>query len=491
MFLDSSLAKTALIRKFPDLRIAVVGDVMLDRYLEGTCERISPEAPVPVLKLERRSASLGGAANVARNLASLGVRGELIGTIGNDAAAIEVRRACEETGIGCSGLNQREGSCTVTKTRVLADDHQLLRIDEESSSPNSEPDSDRLVEHFRRLDDEARFDAVILSDYAKGVCTRYLCNQMISVCKDRGIPVYIDPKGQDYQKYAGATAIKPNRLEVMLLAQSKGWTVLQPLDAAIRLRTSLDLEFVALTLGAQGMAIVRPDGVLELPAAAQEVFDVSGAGDTVIATLVAALCAGLDLNDAATLSNLAAADVTAQVGCVPVRKDRLLMSAQALGRGKGSSKCFELDELCLFVDAWRGAGLKIALTNGCFDLLHAGHVRLLADASAIADRLIVAVNSDSSVKRLKGSQRPLMPVEQRVEVLSALQCVDAVVVFEEDTPMRIIETIRPDALIKGGDYDRSRVVGADLVESYGGSVVIVPLVKGLSTTSFAEAIGRL
>jgi D-beta-D-heptose 7-phosphate kinase/D-beta-D-heptose 1-phosphate adenosyltransferase len=491
MFSDSQFVKAALIRKFPELRLAVIGDVMLDRYLEGTCERISPEAPVPVIKLGRRTASLGGAANVARNLASLSVRVELFGVVGNDQAANEVRRACEECGIGSEGLLSREGTCTITKTRVIAEDHQLLRIDEESSVANRDEDSDRLIEELLRLHGEDPFRALILSDYAKGVCTPYLCSRLISACREHGVPVYVDPKGTDYSKYKGATSIKPNRLEMMLLAQTMGWNGSQPLEAAGKLCEALDLEFVALTLGAQGMAIIRPDGVFELSTAAQEVFDVSGAGDTVIATLVAALCAGVGLNDAAMLSNLAAADVTAQVGCVPVRRERLLMAAQAVARVRGSGKLLEADELKLFVEAWRGAGLKLALTNGCFDLLHAGHVRLLEDASASADRLIVAVNSDGSVKRLKGPQRPLMPVEQRVEVLSALECVDGVVVFEEDTPIKVIEEVRPDVLIKGGDYDRSTVVGADVVESYGGSVVIVPLVRGLSSTSFAEAISKL
>src|SRR5579862_315835 len=274
MFLDSLFVKTALIRKFPHLRIAVIGDVMLDRYVEGTCERISPEAPVQVLKLERRSSSLGGAANVARNLTALGIQTELLGAVGNDAAASEVRRACEETHVGWGGLVAVEGSCTVTKTRVLADDHQLLRIDEESDRQISESESLALVDHLKKLHADAPFQAVIISDYAKGVCTPFLCQQVIATCRKEGIPVYVDPKGRDYAKYKGATAIKPNRGEAILLAQATGSACTEPVQCAMHLRSVLELEFLAVTLGAQGMAIVRKDGVLELPTAAQEVFDV-------------------------------------------------------------------------------------------------------------------------------------------------------------------------------------------------------------------------
>lgn len=489
MFNDAISVKHALSRSFHDLHVAVAGDVILDRHLWGSCERISQEAPVPIVRLTGRSSSLGGAANVARNLAELGVNVELFGVVGNDFSGHELIAACKEGGVGAEGIHSVTGYCTVTKTRVLAGDHQLIRIDEELDWRIPEPAYERLLTDFKALTDRTHLDALILSDYNKGLCTANLCQGLIRECANRNIPVFVDPKGADYEKYRGATAVKPNRPEIAQLASTKGWDARRPSEAAAKLREELGLDLVLLTLGPEGMVVVQESGTHEMPTAAQEVFDVSGAGDTVIATFVAGVAAGLDILDAATLANLAAADVTAHVGCVPVNHDRLFLSVQRSIRA--GEKLYELAELAEFVRAWQATGLKVALTNGCFDLLHAGHVRLLQEAAASADRLIVALNSDASVRRLKGPERPLMPLGQRVEVLSALESVDAVVAFEEDTPIKVIEALRPDRLIKGGDYSKGAIVGADLVESYGGKVIIVPLVGQLSTTSLAEAINRL
>jgi D-beta-D-heptose 7-phosphate kinase/D-beta-D-heptose 1-phosphate adenosyltransferase len=489
MFKDAVSVKHALSRTFRDLHIAVLGDVMLDRHLWGSCERISQEAPVPIVRLTGRSSSLGGAANVAHNLAQLAVNVELFGVVGNDFSGHELIDACTESGVGATGIHAVGGYCTVTKTRVLADDHQMIRIDEELDLQVPDGECDRLLERFRAHADHVQLNAVIISDYNKGLCTPYFCRNLIEECRKRNIAVYVDPKGIDFEKYRGAAAIKPNRTEMSQLAQARGWQAKELKDAAVRLRQELDLNLVLLTLGPEGLALVQESGTHEMPTAAQEVFDVSGAGDTVIATFVAGISAGLDLLAAATLANLAAADVTARVGCVPVNRDRLFLAVQKAV--KGGEKLYDLEELQEFVHAWQAVGLKVALTNGCFDLLHAGHVGLLQQAAASADRLIVALNTDASVRRLKGAERPLMPFDQRVEVLSALESVDAVVGFEEDTPIQVIETIRPDRLIKGGDYSKDKIVGAELVESYGGTVIIVPLVGRLSTTSLVEAINRL
>ena len=275
------------------------------------------------------------------------------------------------------------------------------------------------------------------------------------------------------------------------LAQAMGWSYAGPIEAARQLREMLDLDFVALTLGAQGIAVVRETGTDEMPTVAREVFDVSGAGDTVMATMVAGLGCGLGLMDALALANLAAAEVIARAGTSPVRREELLLALQASDRIHGARKLYSVDELKILVDAWKSQGLKVAVTNGCFDLLHAGHVRLLEDSAAETDRLIVAINSDESIARLKGPQRPLMPVAMRSTVLSALECIDALVVFEEDTPLNVIEDIRPDILIKGGDYTVETVVGSDLVLGYGGEVRLVPLVQGLSTTRLADALSKL
>lgn len=491
MFHDVLAVKAALLHKFPQQRILVVGDVMLDKYLWGSTTRISPEAPVPVVKLARRSVSLGGAANVAHNLATLKVGVELAGFVGPDADAELLRQECRAKGIGVEAITVSQSFSTISKTRVLADDRQMLRLDEEVTEPRSEADQDALLRSIRNLLQAGTFQAVILSDYAKGVCTPYFCAALIALCRAQGVPVYVDPKGRDYHKYTGATAIKPNRAEMAEIAQALGWEWRGAVDAARRLMELLDLEFVAVTLGAHGMAVVQAHTTHEMPTVAREVYDVSGAGDTVIASMVGALASGLPLLDSAALANVAAAEVVARIGSTPVGLEDLLVAVQAQNRVVGFRKLYSLDELMTVVLAWRHRGLKVALTNGCFDLLHAGHVRLLEDAAAQSDRLIVAVNSDDSIMRLKGEGRPLMPVDQRISVLSALECVDAVVVYDEDDPLKVLTSVQPDILIKGGDYTVDTVVGADVVRAYGGDVVLLPLVKDVGTTRIARAISRL
>lgn len=490
MFQDILAVKSALLHSFSQQRVLVVGDILLDKYLWGKATRISPEAPVPVVCLERETASLGGAANVANNLASLQVHVELAGFVGNDISADIVRRECEAHHIGFQGLFVLDDYHTITKTRVLADDRQLLRIDDEKTDTRSEAEMDGLLAVIFDLLEQGGYGAVILSDYAKGVCAPYLCARLIERCRELKVSLYVDPKGTDYAKYAGATAVKPNRLEIAEIAKVMGWPS-DPIEASRHLLQFLDLDFVAVTLGAEGIALVESDSVHQLPTVAREVFDVSGAGDTVVATLVAGLCGGLERRDSVALANIAAAEVVARLGSTPISREDLLVAVQAQNRVVGSRKLYDLNELQTVVEAWRAAGRKVALTNGCFDLLHAGHVRLLQDSAAQSDRLIVAINSDASVRRLKGEQRPLMPVPQRVEVLSALECVDAVVVYDDDTPLDVIEKVCPDFLIKGGDYTVSTVVGADVVHAYGGQVVLVPLVKDISTSQLAHIISRL
>jgi len=491
MFQDSLAVKSALLHRFPEERILVVGDLMLDRYLWGCATRISPEAPVPVVRLDRRSVAMGGAANVARNLSSLAVGVDLAGFVGHDRDAEDLRAECLANNIGCDALVAIDDFCTITKTRVIADDRQILRFDDENAAPRSNSECDALFDAIEVSLAAGKYSGIIISDYAKGVCTPYFCQNLIGRARELGVPVYVDPKGRNYQKYAGATAIKPNRVEMVELAQAMGWSSTNAIESAQQLREMLDLEFVALTLGAHGIAVVTADGLHEMPTVAKEVFDVSGAGDTVIATMVAGLASGLSLADSVSMANLAAAEVIARTGTSPVGREELLAAVQDRDRVHGVRKLYTLDELQIVVNAWRSQGLKVAVTNGCFDLLHAGHVRLLEDSAALADRLIVAINSDDSITRLKGPQRPIMPVQPRATVLAALECIDGVVVFEEDTPIRVIEGIRPDILIKGGDYTVETVVGSDVVLSYGGEVILVPLVEGLSTSRLAAAISKL
>ncbi len=458
---------------------------MLDRYLWGSVSRVSPEAPVPVVKLDRRSCSLGGAANVANNFVHLGAKCFLAGYVGDDADAVEMRALATSSGIDVTAIVSDPGRCTSTKTRIFGEHQQLLRVDEEHCDTAESALDTELLARIEGLVTHRRIGAIVLSDYAKGVASTGLCEGLGGIAKNHSIPLYVDPKGLDFDKYAGATAIKPNRRELALLAEKMNWGN-DIVAAAGKLREMLGLQFVALTMGAQGITAVTAAENVEVPAQAREVFDVSGAGDTVLATMVCALGSGLSLHDALVLSNLAAAEVVAQLGSTPIQRDDLLLAVQAAGRVDSHRKVFDLEDLQDIADAWRRRGLRIALTNGFFDLLHAGHVRLLEGAAAEADKLIVAINSDDSVRRLKGAGRPLMDEEHRIAVLSALEVVDAIVVYGEDTPNRILHLILPDILAKGDDYSKGEVVGREIVEGYGGEVKLIPLLKGLSTTSLAS-----
>ncbi|MDR3691627.1 MAG: D-glycero-beta-D-manno-heptose 1-phosphate adenylyltransferase [Fimbriimonas sp.] len=484
-------AKLALMREFPKLSVFVIGDIMLDRYLVGDCDRISPEAPVQVVKLNRRFSTLGGAANVAANLAALHIHVELAGIVGDDEAARELKTKCADIGISTSALQLSIPRGTIVKTRVLASDRQLLRLDEEDASPITDLQADELVSSIISVARQRKPNAVILSDYAKGVLTPYACQKLIEFFASEGTPTFVDPKGKNYEKYRGVTCIKPNRSEMMELAKALDWPHHDAVEAAQQLRCHLGLEFVALTLGAQGMALISDDGVHRVPTMAREVFDVSGAGDTVMATMVAALSAGLDRNDSLVLATLAAAEVISHVGSRPIQRDELLLAIQNHSRGERGRKRYEVEDLKTVVGLWKSQGLVVGFTNGCFDLLHAGHVTMLEDATSRVDRLIVAINSDASVRRLKGESRPLMSEDKRVTVLSALEAVDAVVVFEEDTPLQLLEALLPDVLFKGGDYTRETVVGHEIIEQNGGRIELVPLVPGVSTSYLADRIEKL
>lgn len=482
MLTDAIAAKDALLHAFPRLRVLVVGDVMLDRYLWGAAERISPEAPVPVVKLDRRSVALGGAANVANNLAHLGVQVELAGLVGADADADEMRALCAERGIGSTGLTAVAGFCTITKTRVFAGHQQMVRIDEERLPDSTGP----LLDHVRGMMAAHRFDAVVFSDYAKGVGAPDFVQSLMRTAREAGVPVYVDPKGVDYEKYRGAAMVKPNKAEMALVATKHGWPSGE--EGAEQLRRHLGLEFVVLTLGGQGMTLVREGSPYGVGARAREVYDVSGAGDTVIATLVAGMAAGLSSENAVDLSNLAAAIVVGQLGSTPIRKEDLLLAIQQEGRGESRRKHFGLDDLPALLGAWRAKGQRVALTNGCFDVLHAGHVHLLNEAASAADRLVVAINSDASVTRLKGQGRPVMSEAQRIAVLSALEAVDAIVVYGEDTPEQVIEAVRPDVLAKGSDYEEEAIIGAEFVRSYGGEVLRIPILSGADSDAIAATV---
>jgi len=463
-------------------RVLLIGDVMLDRYWSGGTDRISPEAPVPVVGLKEFRDLPGGAANVALNVASLGTRCTLVGLTGDDDAGARLRTALDSTTIE-SRLVTTSSSPTITKLRVLSRNQHLMRLDIEDGFADS--DHDALVQAYREA--LAECDLVVLSDYAKGTLGPVTAD-LIAAAREAGRPVLVDPKGADFRRYRGADLITPNRGEFE--------RVVGPCadDAALEARArdligELDLGGVLVTRSEEGMSLVPRDGdAVHLPAHRREVYDVTGAGDTVIGVMAAALAAGFPAADALVLANHAAAIVVGHLGAAQVTLEVLHDAIAGEGRSADPGGVVEADELVSRLEAARRRGESIVFTNGCFDLLHVGHVRGLQAMRALGDRLVVGVNDDDSVRRLKGEPRPLVPLAERMELLAAFDCVDYVVAFGEDTPAELLERVRPDVLAKGGDYAPVDIVGHDSVTARGGRVAVIDYVDGRSTT---ELIGRI
>jgi D-beta-D-heptose 7-phosphate kinase/D-beta-D-heptose 1-phosphate adenosyltransferase len=468
------------------VHVVVVGDLMLDRYLWGDVERVSPEAPVPVVHLQRETDRAGGAANVAMNLAGLGLTTTLIGCVGDDDAARRLEALLKEEEIRTDHLITVTDRPTTTKTRVVGNRQQMLRLDDECTHGIGTSAEKRLVEVVDASLDGA--DGLILSDYAKGVLSSASCTRIIERAAAHECPVLVDPKGSDYQKYAGATTVTPNDRELSLVTGAATDDTGALLDAGQQLRKDLDVENLIVTRGKDGISRVSDAGHEHYPAVAREVFDVSGAGDTVVATLAAGRAAGLGWPTSIRLANLAASIVIGQVGTVPVTRDELVDAAHD-GRFAGANdKVYGRDRLPEQVQEWKAHGDTVVFTNGCFDILHAGHVTYLDAAKRKGDRLVVGLNADQSVQSIKGAPRPIVPEQQRARVLASLKSVDAVVLFDEDTPQSLIKEVRPDVLVKGADYEKSEVVGASAVENWGGRVELIPLVDGVSTTQILERV---
>lgn len=470
-----------------DAWVLVIGDLMLDRYLWGEVERISPEAPVPVVVLKDETECAGGAANVAANLAGLGIATRLLGFVGADDNGTRLAQAIHRLGIPTQGLQRAERHPTIAKTRILGGHQQMMRVDRENREAYSEIDMALLMATINRHMAE-RPAAIILSDYAKGVLTPALCQAVIERARGLGIPVLVDPKGRDYTKYRGATALTPNKRETAEACQVEARDSKALLAAAAQLRTTLELDFLAVTRGEEGVSLLEDGQTLDIAATARQVFDVSGAGDTVIATLTAGLIAGLGRAEALHLANLAAGVVVGKVGTAPITLPELLHELSIETSTQQADKVCEIDTLLPRIASWRAAGQRIVFTNGCFDLLHAGHVTYLEGARKLGDRLIVGLNTDRSVSALKGPSRPVIHEADRARVMAALEAVDAVILFDEDTPLKLIGAIRPDILAKGSDYTEDQVVGGKEVKAWGGRVALVELVPGRSTSSI---IGKL
>jgi len=463
-------------------RVLIVGDLILDRYVWGTVERISPEAPIPVLAARHTEARLGGAGNVAANLRAMEAEVEVLGVSGDDERGRTLGELFDQIGVEHVGVLALADRPTTEKTRMLGSGAQMLRVDWEEARGLSDADAARLVRGIEpRI---RRAGAVVLSDYGKGVLCAPVLRAVIDAARAAKVPVLVDPKGSDYARYRGATLLTPNRKEAeealhKKLARREDW------PAAVRdLIRAAGVDAAVITLGAEGMYYLFGEEEGHVSTVARAVFDVTGAGDTVIAHLALGLAAGLDFETCVHLANHAAGIVVGKPGAASVTRAEL---AAVLDRGAKNPGCVcTRAELLGRVAAWRAEKKRVVLTNGCFDVLHAGHVAYLREARAHGDVLVVGVNDDASVRRLKGDGRPINPVEDRMTVLAALEMVDAVVSFAEDTPLELVRSVTPDVLVKGEDWRDKGVVGREWVERHGGKVVLAPLLPGRSTSAIVE-----
>ncbi|HEY1856153.1 D-glycero-beta-D-manno-heptose-7-phosphate kinase [Acidocella sp.] len=476
---DTTTDLGAYVKRFTRASVLVVGDAMLDRYVYGEVERVSPEAPVPILTVMREVAMPGGAGNVVRNLIALDASAAFVSVVGDDQAGSDLTALIGGQERVEPWLLVQGGRTTTLKTRYIAQGQHLIRADREQTIPLPEKLTERLIRIA--LDAVAATSITLLSDYRKGVLSDAVATQIIAGAKSLGRRVVVDPKGRDYSRYRGADVVTPNRRE---LAEATGLSV--DTEAAIVAAGQVLLarhEFgaVLVTRAEDGMSLITADEVRHYPGEAKDVFDVSGAGDTVVATLAAALAVDVPLFEAARLANIAGGIVVGKVGTAVARPADLLA---AITPATGAlRKVVTAAAAAEAAERWRARGYKVGFTNGCFDLLHPGHVHLLEQCRAMCDRLIVGINSDASVSRLKGPTRPAQGEAARAAVLASLASVDLVCLFEEDTPLDLLKLIKPDLLIKGADYTRETVVGAAEVESWGGTVALAELLPGHSTTA--------
>jgi D-beta-D-heptose 7-phosphate kinase/D-beta-D-heptose 1-phosphate adenosyltransferase len=474
----------SILDRYAGLHALVIGDVMLDEYIAGTVDRISPEAPVPVVRVKDTERRLGGAANVARQIAELGVSVSLAGVLGTDAAGDDLLELCAGAAIDTRAVLRLAERSTTRKLRVLGHSQQLLRLDWEDTRACA---TTTIAQLLKELHDQRRPDVIVLSDYAKGVVTAQLIEGVMKMGARFDTPVLVDPKHRDFRRYRGATTITPNLRELEAASQLQ----LNPDDtaavaaAARALITAASLAAMVVTLGDRGMLVVPSNGPeTSIPPVQRAVYDVTGAGDTAIAVLAVSLAAKASFVAAAQIANAAAGLAVGEVGTVAVDAEAI----RAALTDAATAKVLSQQELATRTASWRMAGKRIAFTNGCFDLLHAGHLSLLREARKLGDVLVLAINSDASISRLKGAERPLVGQAERAALLAALDCVDAVTIFEEDTPLETIERVRPQVLVKGSDYRIDEVVGREFVEAGGGRVALVPLVPDKSTTAMVQRI---
>jgi len=474
------------ISNFKGKKVVVFGDYMIDEYLDGSVSRISPEAPVPVVRVGSRVRSLGGAGNVIRNLSALGAKVVAVGYISHDADGNWLIEQLKGYDTDVSGMIQSEDAVTGIKTRVTSQNQQLIRYDKEVVKDVPDSFVETLSEIIYKSLSEA--NAVIISDYGKGCVTATTANVVISAAKTLGVPVVVDPKGTDYGKYNGATVCTPNKKELEGAVGKPLTTEDEIAAAGKKLCTDCNMNYVLATRSEKGMSLI--DGNTgekkDYPALTKEVIDVTGAGDTVISVFTLCFVCGASLDECCRISNIAASIVVSKFGTAVASPEEIMVIIS--GDSKTFSKIFSMQEAKLKAEFLRRQGKKIIFTNGCFDIVHAGHISSFMQAREFGDVLFVGVNSDVSVRRIKGEQRPIVAQEHRLALLEALSCVDYVVLFEDDTPEELIREIRPDVLVKGKDWEGKKVAGGDFVKSYGGEVCFIELEQGLSTTNIINKI---
>jgi bifunctional protein rfaE, domain II len=474
-----------LTNSLPNLKIAVIGDVMVDRYVFGDVSRISPEAPVPVNRVSSVKEVLGGAGNVASNLANLDCHVYLGAVAGVDDHGRVLDKLLIADGIDTSGLIYDNNRSTITKMRILGDRQQMMRLDFETITPITTDEEERLISWLDGLCQQ-RLQGIVISDYGKGVCTPTLLQEVFRLAHTYNVQTIVDPKGADWSKYDGATCITPNVKE---LGESLGRLIpnedASVIEAAKEVLGKLNIQYIIGTRSAKGITVVAKDGrTWHNPATQQDVFDVSGAGDTVVAMMISCLASGLSMRLALHIANGAAGIVVSKVGTYPIHRQELIDLWQSVRQLTASSPLYTKEEMKALIDKWQSMDETVVFTNGCFDILHRGHITYLQEAAQLGRHLIIGLNSDASVRRLKGEIRPIVSEDDRAALLSALQCVDGVVLFEEDTPAELLAYLRPNILVKGGDYKKEEIIGRESVDE----VAVLSFKEGYSTSDIVKKI---
>lgn len=472
----------------PNLRIAIIGDIMVDRYVFGDVSRISPEAPVPVNRVSAVKEVLGGAGNVAANLANLDCHVYLGSVAGVDDHGRVLDNLLATNNIDISGLIHEEGRSTITKMRILGDRQQMMRLDFETITPITSAQEAQLISWLKNLCQRG-LQGIVISDYGKGVCTPTLLRHVFELANTYHVQTIVDPKGADWSKYDGATCITPNVKE---LGEAVGRVITNDdtsvIAAAKDVLSKFDIKYIIGTRSAKGITVVAKDGrTWYNPATQQDVFDVSGAGDTVVAIMISCLASGLSMRLALHIANGAAGIVVSKVGTYPIHRQELIDLWRFVRQLSSSSPLYTKEEMKALTDKWKSMGETVVFTNGCFDILHRGHITYLQEAAQLGVHLIIGLNSDASVRRLKGETRPIVSEEDRAALLNALQCVDGVVLFEEDTPAELLAYLRPNILVKGGDYKKEDIVGIEFVDD----VEVLSFKEGYSTSDIIKKISTM